>query len=155
MKMSIKEMVSKIKSQEMTSEELVNSYIEQITEREKDVNAFLTLMCDEAVEKAKQIDEKIKKGEKTGKLAGATICKVDDELMLINSSGVAIRINVSDISVTSRSAMGVTLMRTNEDEKVVAIAKILSSDDSEKKEESISENTETSNIENNDSNDNE
>ncbi|WP_294376977.1 DNA gyrase subunit A [uncultured Clostridium sp.] len=72
--------------------------------------------------------------EKTGKLAGATICKVDDELMLINSSGVAIRINVSDISVTSRSAMGVTLMRTTEDEKVVAIAKILSSDDSEKQE---------------------
>ena len=69
--------------------------------------------------------------EKTGKLAGATICKVDDELMLINSNGVAIRINVSDISVTSRSAMGVTLMRTNEDEKVVAIAKILSSYDSE------------------------
>ena len=52
--------------------------------------------------------------------------------MIINSSGVAIRINVSDISVTSRSAMGVTLMRTNEDEKVVAIAKILSSYDSEK-----------------------
>ena len=69
--------------------------------------------------------------EKTGKLAGATICKVDDELMLINSSGVAIRINVSDISVTSRSAMGVTLMRTIEDEKVVAIAKILSSYDSD------------------------
>ncbi|EHI96974.1 DNA gyrase, A subunit [Clostridium sp. DL-VIII] len=69
--------------------------------------------------------------EKTGKLAGATICKVDDELMLINSSGVAIRINVSDISVTSRSAMGVTLMRTNDDEKVVAIAKIASSDDDE------------------------
>jgi len=70
--------------------------------------------------------------DKTGKLVGATICKVDDELMLINSSGVAIRINVSDISITSRSAMGVTLMRTNEDEKVVAIAKILSSYDSEK-----------------------
>jgi len=69
--------------------------------------------------------------EKTGKLAGATICKVDDELMLINSNGVAIRINVSDISVTSRSAMGVTLMRTNGEEKVVAIAKILSSYDSE------------------------
>lgn len=73
--------------------------------------------------------------EKTGKLAGATICKVDDELMIINSSGVAIRINVSDISVTSRSAMGVTLMRTNGDEKVVAIAKILSSYDSDEQVE--------------------
>lgn len=69
--------------------------------------------------------------DKTGKLAGATICKVDDELMLVNSSGVAIRINVSDISVTSRSAMGVTLMRTTEEEKVVAIAKILGNYDSE------------------------
>ena len=68
--------------------------------------------------------------EKTGKLVGATICKFDDELMLVNSSGVAIRINVADISVTSRSAMGVTLMRTNDDEKVVAIAKILSSEES-------------------------
>ena len=100
--------------------------------------------------------------EKTGKLAGATICKVDDELMLINSSGVAIRINVSDISITSRSAMGVTLMRTTEDEKVVAIAKILSSDDSEKDEESISDATdsevdelETNENDNNNSNDNE
>ena len=100
--------------------------------------------------------------EKTGKLAGATICKVDDELMLINSSGVAIRINVSDISITSRSAMGVTLMRTTEDEKVVAIAKILSSDDSEKDEDSMSNTTdlevdelETIENDNNNSNDNE
>ena len=75
---------------------------------------------------------------KTGKLTGATVCKADDELMLINSSGVAIRINVSDISVTSRSAMGVTLMRTTEDEKVVAIAKILNSDDSEENSEQVS-----------------
>jgi len=82
--------------------------------------------------------------EKTGKLAGATICKVDDELMLINSSGVAIRINVSDISITSRSAMGVTLMRTNEDEKVVAIAKILSSYDSEKQSDECDNNDKNS-----------
>lgn len=88
--------------------------------------------------------------EKTGKLVGATICKVDDELMLINSSGVAIRINVSDISVTSRSAMGVTLMRTNDEEKVVAIAKILSNDESnniddEVKSESVELDTESNN----------
>ena len=86
---------------------------------------------------------------KTGKLTGATVCKADDELMLINSSGVAIRINVSDISVTSRSAMGVTLMRTTEDEKVVAIAKILSSDDSEENLEEISDDN-SSNLESQD-----
>lgn len=82
--------------------------------------------------------------EKTGKLAGATICKVDDELMLINSGGVAIRMNVSDISVTSRSAMGVTLMRTNDEEKVVAIAKILSSGNDE---EVLNDNDETNKFE--------
>ncbi|GIM28884.1 DNA gyrase subunit A [Clostridium polyendosporum] len=73
--------------------------------------------------------------EKTGKLVGATVCKEDDELMLINSSGVAIRINVRDISVTSRAAMGVTLMRTSEEEKVVAIAKIPASEDNTEDEE--------------------
>lgn len=88
---------------------------------------------------------------KTGKLTGATVCKADDELMLINSSGVAIRINVSDISVTSRSAMGVTLMRTTEDEKVVAIAKILNSDDSEENLEQVP----GDNVDNSESQDNE
>ncbi|MGV2686512.1 DNA gyrase subunit A, partial [Clostridium perfringens] len=43
-----------------------------------------------------------KLSEKTGKVIGATVCKLDDELMLINTSGVAIRINVAGIAVTSR-----------------------------------------------------
>lgn len=73
--------------------------------------------------------------EKTGKVVGAIVCKNDDELMLINTSGIAIRINVSDISVTSRSAMGVRLMRTSEEEKVVAIAKIAKTGDEEKDEQ--------------------
>ena len=76
-----------------------------------------------------------KLSEKTGKVIGATVCKVEDELMLINTSGVAIRINISDISVTSRSAMGVTLMRTSEEEKIAAIAKI--SGGNEEKEEQL------------------
>lgn len=65
-----------------------------------------------------------KVSEKTGKIAGARMVSEEDELMLINSSGVAIRLNVKDISVKSRNAMGVTLMRTNEQEKIVALAKI-------------------------------
>ena len=73
--------------------------------------------------------------EKTGKVVGATVCSPENELMLINSSGIAIRINVSDISVTSRSAMGVRLMRTSEEEKVVAIAKITGNSDDENEEQ--------------------
>ena len=62
--------------------------------------------------------------EKTGKLVGARTVKNGDEIMLINNNGVVIRLNVSGISNTGRNAMGVTLMRSNEEEKVVAIAKI-------------------------------
>lgn len=69
--------------------------------------------------------------EKTGRVIGATLCKEDDELMLINNNGVAIRINVADISITSRSTMGVTLMRTENDEKVVAITKIASTEEND------------------------
>jgi DNA gyrase subunit A len=66
---------------------------------------------------------------KTGKVVGARMVEENDEMMLINNNNVAIRINVSDISVTSRNAMGVTLMRSLEDEKVVAIAKIHSTEE--------------------------
>ena len=76
-----------------------------------------------------------KKSEKTGKVIGATVCKIEDELMLINTSGVAIRINISDISVTSRSAMGVRLMRTSDEEKIVAITKITNTGDEDKDEQ--------------------
>lgn len=69
--------------------------------------------------------------EKTGKLVGARVVKEDDELMLINSNGIAIRINVSDISVTSRTTMGVRLMRTVDEEQIVALAKIPYSEDIE------------------------
>ncbi|WP_333887414.1 DNA gyrase subunit A [Clostridium sp.] len=82
--------------------------------------------------------------EKTGKIVGARVVKDDDELMLINTSNVAIRLNISGISTTSRNAMGVTLMRTVEDEKVVAIAKIDSSYIEDSKEtEGIEETKET------------
>ncbi|MEL5863779.1 DNA gyrase subunit A [Clostridium cochlearium] len=69
--------------------------------------------------------------DKTGKVVSARITKDNDELMLINSSNIAIRICVSDVSITNRNAMGVTLMRTNEEEKILAIAKINSDEESE------------------------
>ncbi|MEG2353887.1 MAG: DNA gyrase subunit A [Clostridium sp.] len=70
-----------------------------------------------------------KVSEKTGKLVGARIVESNDELMLINSNGVAIRLNISAISSTGRNAMGVRLMRNDEDDQVVAIAKINCIDD--------------------------
>ncbi|KYH28025.1 DNA gyrase subunit A [Clostridium colicanis] len=69
--------------------------------------------------------------EKTGKVVGARLVSDDEEIMLINNSGIAIRINVSDISTTSRNAMGVTLMKTTDEEKIVAIAKVNITEDND------------------------
>ena len=65
-----------------------------------------------------------KVSEKTGCVVGARIVKNEDELMLINSDGIVIRLNVAEISTTSRNTMGVTLMKTGEDVNIVAMAKI-------------------------------
>ena len=86
--------------------------------------------------------------EKTGKVVGATVCKAEDELMLINTSGVAIRINVSDVSVTSRATMGVRLMRTSDEERIAAIAKISASEMQEKDQQlSLTDNLENEHLE--------
>ena len=62
--------------------------------------------------------------EKTGKLVGAAIVNNEDELMLINSNGVLIRLRVDDISVFGRVTSGVKLMKTDDEVNVVSIAKI-------------------------------
>ncbi len=61
---------------------------------------------------------------KTGKIVGIRIATDDEDVMLITNNGTIIRINVKDISVLGRSTQGVTLMRTNDDCKVVSIETI-------------------------------
>ena len=62
--------------------------------------------------------------EKTGEIVGATMVNYEDELMLINSDGVLIRLRVDDISVFGRITSGVKLMKTEDEVNVDAIAKI-------------------------------
>ncbi len=62
--------------------------------------------------------------DKTGKIVGAEIVNEDDEMMIINSDGVLIRIRVNEISLFGRVTSGVKLMRTNDEVNVVSIAKI-------------------------------
>lgn len=61
---------------------------------------------------------------KTGKLVGATLVDEDDEMMMINSNGVLIRIRVNEISIFGRVTSGVKLMKTDEEVEVVSIAKL-------------------------------
>ncbi|WP_042277521.1 DNA gyrase subunit A [[Clostridium] dakarense] len=62
--------------------------------------------------------------EKTGKLVGAEMVNEDDEMMIINSDGVLIRLRVNEISLFGRVTSGVKLMKTNDEVNVVSIAKI-------------------------------
>ena len=64
--MSIKELVAKIKSGEVKSYDVVKSYVDTINKKEDKIDAFLLLKTDEALQKAKEIDEKVAKGEKLG-----------------------------------------------------------------------------------------
>lgn len=58
---------------------------------------------------------------KTGNIVGIRMASEDDDVMLITNSGTIIRISVKDVSILGRATQGVTLMRTNENEKVVSI----------------------------------
>ncbi|MBC5998198.1 DNA gyrase subunit A [Romboutsia ilealis] len=62
--------------------------------------------------------------EKTGKIVGAEMVNEDDEIMIINSDGVLIRLRVADISIFGRVTSGVKLMKTDDEVNVVSIAKI-------------------------------
>ena len=75
---SIKELVNKIQNKEVSCVDVVTSYIKSINEKEDLINAFLLLQTDKALEKAKELDERIKKGEKVGRLAGIPIAIKDN-----------------------------------------------------------------------------
>lgn len=76
--LSVEDLVKKIKSQEVTSEDAVKYYLANI-EKYKHKNAVLEVFSD-ALEKAQVIDAKIKAGEKVGALAGVPIIIKDNML---------------------------------------------------------------------------
>ncbi|MDR2609910.1 MAG: DNA gyrase subunit A [Clostridiales Family XIII bacterium] len=65
------------------------------------------------------------KFKKTGELVGATIVTDDDELLLINSDGVIIRIGAKEIKPLGRQTLGVKIMRVGQDAQIIAIAKVV------------------------------
>jgi DNA gyrase subunit A len=62
--------------------------------------------------------------EKTGKLVAIKEVVDTDELMIINKSGISIRIAVSELRVMGRATQGVKLIRLNEDDAISSVAKI-------------------------------
>lgn len=60
--------------------------------------------------------------EKRGGLAGALVCEAEDEIFAVASNGVVIRTKVSEIRAAGRDTMGVSFMKVEDDEEVVAVA---------------------------------
>jgi DNA gyrase subunit A len=62
--------------------------------------------------------------ERNGRTVGAVLVGEDDEIMLISSSGTLVRTPVDDISVQGRNTQGVRLIRVEEGQRLVGVARI-------------------------------
>ena len=49
--------------------------------------------------------------------------------MIINKSGIAIRMDVADLRVMGRATQGVRLIKVREDDSIAAVAKVMQDDD--------------------------
>ena len=70
--------------------------------------------------------------EKTGLVAGAAIVSEEDDILLIESGGVVIRMPVSGVSIYRRDTQGVIMMRVEDGNRVIAVQR---TDASESEEE--------------------
>jgi len=78
--------------------------------------------------------------ERTGNVIGAIGADTEDEIMMINSSGIIIRMSCRNISITGRSASGVKLMNLGDEERVVSFTKVIQDDEVDEEEEHREEN---------------
>ena len=62
--------------------------------------------------------------EKTGPVAGCCVVGEDDDLMLIESGGVIIRIPASDVNVYKRDTQGVIVMRVEDGDRVIGVERL-------------------------------
>ncbi|WFD11005.1 Asp-tRNA(Asn)/Glu-tRNA(Gln) amidotransferase subunit GatA [Tepidibacter hydrothermalis] len=76
--MTLKEASEKIKKQEITALELTQSILDRIKEVEPKVDSYITITEEEALNRAKEIDEKIKAGEEVSVLAGIPMAVKDN-----------------------------------------------------------------------------
>jgi DNA gyrase subunit A len=63
--------------------------------------------------------------EKTGKLVAIKNVTDSDDLMIINKSGITIRLAVADLRVMGRATQGVKLINIKENDEIAAVAKVV------------------------------
>ena len=67
--------------------------------------------------------------EKTGQLVSIKSVSDMDDLMIINKSGIAIRIEVANLRVMGRATQGVKLINLKESDQIAAVAKVMKDDE--------------------------
>ncbi len=67
--------------------------------------------------------------EKTGGLVAIKNVSDSDDLMIINKSGIAIRMSVEDLRVMGRATQGVKLINIKGSDSIAAVAKVMKDDD--------------------------
>ena len=117
--LTVHELQEKIKNKKLTISEVTKAYVDRINEKENDVNCFITTLTDEALEKAKEIEDKVNKGEINSELAGIPI-------------GIKDNICVKGVRTTCASKMlenfispyDATVMERLNDENLVNLGKL-------------------------------
>jgi len=67
--------------------------------------------------------------EKTGKLVTLKSVSDNDDLMIINKSGIAIRMQVEDLRVMGRATQGVKVISIKDGDNIAAVAKVMKDED--------------------------
>lgn len=74
---------------------------------------------------------------KNGPLAGLTTVKGDEDIMLVTDKGVIIRFGIETVSQTGRAAVGVHLIRMDDDSKVATMAKVAKEDQTDQDDDAL------------------
>ncbi|HHV73014.1 MAG TPA: DNA gyrase subunit A [Clostridia bacterium] len=69
--------------------------------------------------------------KKIGEVVGVRVVKEGNEVMVVTAEGIIIRMPVEDISIQSRPARGVTVIRLEENDRVVALARVMKNEEAE------------------------
>jgi len=108
-----------------------------------DVGSSLLTVCENGYGKRTSIDEyrktrrggkgviNIKTTERNGRVVAIQAVRDDDELMLITAKGMMLRTDLTAVREIGRATQGVRLIRLDEGDSVVAVAKVAPEDDEE------------------------
>ena len=75
--------------------------------------------------------------DKTGELVAIKNVSDENDLMIINKSGIAIRMSVDDLRVMGRATQGVKLINLKGDDQIAAVAKVMKEEDPKEVNESL------------------